>query len=426
MGLQQVLRFTALVPLTKSRRVRFFRVCNEFKEFEFHWHQTSILNWCQISCNYLKREMVIVKTFNVLFSFLKRLYKEYPKSFSFIELMIYCGIFFFSLWIVPFWFWHEKFLARLISSAFGLSFFIVSSLIRQDGLKELGIRLDNIYQSGRECVIICFILTFVITFDVILHFDNFSFDKLFDHSFTHYLISFFKHALLGISQQFFLQSVVLIRIVQIFRNKSISLLSTAMLFSLAHSPNIILMIFTYLFGFICCILFLRNRNIFALGIMHCIVHMASGMVFSLFLAPGFYYYDFKKSVGPAYRGDTLLIAYIGYKRSNLEANPSEKIIVPIFVINKSTAEWDSKDKKHPVFISYHILDEKKHMLEEDNIRTPFNKIMKPGDSAIVDLIVYAPPKKGKYYLEVDIVKERIAWFSKKGGLKTILIPLSIN
>jgi len=370
--------------------------------------------------------MVMVKTFHVLFSFLRNLYKEYPKSFSFIELTIYCGIFFFSLWIVPFWFCHEKFLARLISSALGLSFFILSSLIRQDGLKELGIRLDNIYQSGRECVIICLILASIIAFDVVLHVDDFSFDKLFDHRFTHYLISFSKHALLGISQQFFLQSVVLIRIVQIFRNKSISLLSAAMLFSLAHSPNIMLMIFAYIFGLICCILFLRNRNIFALGMMHCIVHLASGMVFSLFLAPGFYHYDFNKRVGPAYRGHTLFIASMGYKGSNLEANPSEKIIVPVFVINKGTAEWDSKDKEHPVSISYHLLDEKKHMLEEDNIRTPFNKIMKPGDSAMVDLIVYAPSQKGKYYLEVDIVKERIAWFSKKGGLKTILILLSVN
>jgi len=369
--------------------------------------------------------MVIVKTFNVLFSFLERLYKEYPKSFSFIELTIYCGIFFFSLWIVPFWFWHEKSLARLISSAFGLSFFIVSSLIRQDGLKELGIRLDNIYQSGRECIIICFILTFMIATDLVLHFDNFSFDKLFDHSFTHYLISFFKHALLGISQQFFLQSVVLIRIVQIFRNKSISVLSAATLFSLAHSPNIILMIFTYLFGFICCILFLRNRNIFALGIMHCIVHVASGMVFSLFLAPGFYYYDFNKSVGPAYRGDTLLIAYIGYKGSNLEANPSEKITIPVLVINKSTATWDSKDKKHPVFISYHMLDAKGNMVAYENIRTPFNEIIEPGGSAIVNLIVYAPSKAGEYYVEVDIVKERIAWFKDK-GLRTLLIRLSTS
>lgn len=370
-----------------------------------------------------------MKTFNVLFSFLKRLYEGYPKSFSFLELTICCGIFFFYVWIVPFWFSNEKFLARLISSVFGFSLFIVSSLIRQDGLKELGIRLDNIYQSGRECVIAYFILTFMIAFVIFLRFENFYFDKLFDHSFTHYLKSFFEHALSGISQQFFLQSIVLIRIVQIFRHKSTSLLSAAMLFSLAHSPNIKLMIFTYLFGFTCCILFLRNRNILVLGIMHGIGHMISGAVFSAFLVSGvsgFYYYDFSTGIGPTYKGETRLMAHIGYKGGNLEANPSEKIMVPMFVINRSPAKWDSKDEHHPVFISYHILDERKQMLGWDNIRTPFNKIMNPGDSAIVDLIVYAPSKKGKYYLEVDIVKERIAWFSQKGGLKTILIPLSIN
>jgi hypothetical protein len=293
-------------------------------------------------------------------------------------------------------------------------------------LKELGIRLDNIYQSGRECVITYFILIIIIAFVIYLRFDSFSFDELFDQSFTYYLKMFFKHALSGIGQQFFLQSVVLIRMNQIFRNKSIALLSAAMLFSLAHSPNIRLMISSYLFGLICCILFLRNRNIFVLGMMHGMGHMVSGVVFSAFLASGLYNYDFSNRIGPTYKGEILLMAYINYKGGDLEANPSEKIIVPMLVINKGNVEWDSKDKQHPVFISYHILDEKNQMLKWDNIRTPFNKIMKPGDSAMVDLIVYAPPKKGKYILEVDMVKERIAWFSQKGGLKTIRISLSVN
>ena len=367
-----------------------------------------------------------MKTLNVLFSFLKRLYEEHPKSFSFLELMIYCGLFFFSIWIVPFLFSHEISLPHLISFVLGFSFFIVSSFIRQDGLKDLGIRLDNIYQSGRECVITIFILTIIIALVIFLRFDSFPLDEIFNHSFTYYLKKFFKHALSGIGQQFFLQSVVLIRMNQIFRNKSTSLLSASMLFSLAHSPNIRLMISTFLFGLICCILFLRNRNIFVLGMMHGIGHMVAGVVFSAFLASGLYYYDFSNRVGPTYKGEILMMAYIHYKGGDLEANPSEKIIVPMFAINKGTAEWDSKDKQHPVFISYHLLDDKKQMLVWDNIRTPFNKILKPGDSTMVDLIVYAPPKKGKYILEVDMVKEHIAWFSQKGGLKTIRIPLSIN
>ena len=47
------------------------------------------------------------------------------------------------------------------------------------------------------------------------------------------------------------------------------------------------------------------------------------------------------------------------------------------------------------------------------------------DSVMVDLMVDAPSKKGDYYLEVDIVKEKVTWFKNKGS-KTILIPLSIN
>jgi hypothetical protein len=44
---------------------------------------------------------------------------------------------------------------------------------------------------------------------------------------------------------------------------------------------------------------------------------------------------------------------------------------------------------------------------------------------MVDLMVNAPSKKGEYYIEVDIVKEKVAWFKNKDS-KTILIPLSIN
>ena len=64
-------------------------------------------------------------------------------------------------------------------------------------------------------------------------------------------------------------------------------------------------------------------------------------------------------------------------------------------------------------------------MEYDNIRTLFNKKIGTDESVMVDLMVKAPSKKGEYYLEVDIVKEKVAWFKNKGS-KTALISLSIN
>jgi hypothetical protein len=375
------------------------------------------------------------------FIHLKKLFKKYPKAFSCIELAVYTGFFVFNVWIVPFWLWgiyrlnisfseglnflfyklwHGTVYVGFISITFGLLFFVLSSLIRQDSLKELGIRFGNLYKSGRECAII-----FLISIGTILLFSIFYSDQSYPRGVISHLRAFSKYTPWGITkriteglaQQFLLQSVFLVRFLQIFEKKSISLLSAAMLFSLAHSPNISLMFLSFFFGLIVCILFLRNRNIFTLGIMHGVL----SMVFISFLIPGLVS-NFK--IGP-WRGNTEFIASIDYNGRGIETSPSKTIVIPVSVTNKSTATWDSKDKDHPVFISYHLLNAKGEMVQQDNIRTSFNKRIGTDESARVDLMVNAPSKKGEYYLEVDMVKEKVAWFKNKGS-KTIRIPLSIN
>jgi len=173
--------------------------------------------------------------------------------------------------------------------------------------------------------------------------------------------------------------------------------SATLLFSLAHSPNIGLMALSFCFGLVACVLFLRNRNIFTLALMHGIL----SMVFTSFLVPGLVG-DFRK--GP-WKGNAEFIASIDYNGSKVETNPSKTILIPISVINKSAAPWDSKDKDHPVFVSYHLFNAKGDMMEYDNIRTSFNKRIGTDESVRVDLRVNAPSKTGEYYLEVDIVKD---------------------
>jgi hypothetical protein len=220
-----------------------------------------------------------------------------------------------------------------------------------------------------------------------------------------------------IAQQFLLQSVILIRFFQVFERKAVALVSAAMLFSFAHAPNVGLMVLSFLFGLMCCILFSRNRNIFTLGMMHNVI---VGLLFSL-LVPGLM--D-NLRIG-TWRGNTEFIADIDYHGGKVEAKPLEQKVIKIVVTNRSTASWDSRDEEHPVFISYHLLNAKGDMVERDNIRTPFPMIMRTDDSALVDLSVHSPAKKGEYYLEVDVVKEMVVWFKDKGS-KTIFIPLSVD
>ena len=375
------------------------------------------------------------------YDYVNGLYEKYPKAFSSVELVVYTGFFVFNVWIVPFWLWgiyrlniafpegpkllfyklwHGTVVAGAVSLTLGLLFFMLSSSIRQDSLKELGIRFDNLYESGRECAIIS-----LISIVMIVIFSIFPSDKFHSHGLISNLAGFVKRTpwgitkriVEGLAQQFLLQSVFLIRFLQIYGKKSISLLSAATLFSLAHSLNIRLMFLSFFLGLIACVLFLRNRNIFVLGTMHGIL----SIVFTSFLVPGLIG-DFK--IGP-WRGNTELVASIEYDGSKIETNPSKTTVIPISVTNKGIATWDSKEKDYPVFISYHLYNARGDMMEYDNIRTPFNKRIGTDESVMVDLMVNAPAKKGEYYLEVDMVKEKVAWFKNRGS-KTILIPLSVN
>jgi hypothetical protein len=297
---------------------------------------------------------------------------------------------------------------------------VISFLIRRESLKELGIRIDNFHRSGRECAMISVLSIIVVASVSVFYFDRFNMDHLVD-----YFIKIFKEPLWSnlnwisqrIGQQFLLQSVLLIRFLHIFQRKSIVLVSAAMVFSLAHSPNIKLMILSFLFGSICCLLSLRNRNIFTIGLMHAVLIM----VLSPFLIPGLI--DHLK-IGPQ-RGSQEFIADIAYKGDKIIAHPSEKKEIPIFVINKSIATWNSNDQGNPHFISYHLLNAKKGTVQYDNVRTPFREKIQTNESTTVDLLVHVPGEKGDYYLEVDIVKEKVQWFKERGS-KTVLIPLSVN
>jgi hypothetical protein len=340
--------------------------------------------------------MLIVKKFKGILSYLRRLYQRYPKSFSLVELTIYTGIFVLNVWIVPFWLWgiyrlnlpfpegletlfyglwHKTIPVRAISVALGLCVFTLSFFIRGVSFKELGIRFDNIYRSGRECAIASLISISLIAFVSIQYFD-----KSYSQVIVSPLTRFLSYSPWGIirwlsqrtAQQFLLQSVILIRFLKVFEKKAVALVSAAMLFSFAHAPNPRLMVLSFVFGLMCCILFSRNRNIFTLGMMHNVI---VGLLFSL-LVPGLM--D-NLRVG-TWRGNTEFIAELDYHGSKIEAKPLEKKVIKVFVKNKSTARWDSRGEKHPVFISYHLLSAKGEMVEHDNIRTPFPRIMRTDNS----------------------------------------------
>jgi hypothetical protein len=72
----------------------------------------------------------------------------------------------------------------------------------------------------------------------------------------------------SLMQQFLLQSYFLLRLLRLLPGKAAPILAATGIFALAHLPNPILTPITFVWGVIACLLFLRYRNIYALGLAH--------------------------------------------------------------------------------------------------------------------------------------------------------------
>jgi len=72
----------------------------------------------------------------------------------------------------------------------------------------------------------------------------------------------------AVMQQFLMQSYFLLRLLRMLPGKAAPIVVAAGMFSLAHLPNPILTPITMVWGIGACILFLRYRNIYTLGVAH--------------------------------------------------------------------------------------------------------------------------------------------------------------
>jgi hypothetical protein len=69
-------------------------------------------------------------------------------------------------------------------------------------------------------------------------------------------------------QQFILQSYFLLRLLRLMPGKVAPVIAATVIFAMAHLPNPILTPITLIWGTIACVLFLRYRNIYTLGVAH--------------------------------------------------------------------------------------------------------------------------------------------------------------
>lgn len=82
--------------------------------------------------------------------------------------------------------------------------------------------------------------------------------------------SYWGYALWTFVQQFLLQGFFLLRLQRVMPGPISAAFAAANLFAFAHLPNPILTIATIIWGFAACLLFLRYRNLYSLGMAHAI------------------------------------------------------------------------------------------------------------------------------------------------------------
>ncbi len=72
----------------------------------------------------------------------------------------------------------------------------------------------------------------------------------------------------ALMQQFVLQDFFLLRLVRVLPSRRGAVILAATLFAIAHIPNPLLTIVTLLWGLAACVIFLKYRNLYILGLVH--------------------------------------------------------------------------------------------------------------------------------------------------------------
>ena len=90
----------------------------------------------------------------------------------------------------------------------------------------------------------------------------------------------------AVMQQFLLQSYFLSRFLRLTSSRWRAVAAVALLFAIAHIPNPVLTFTTFALGLCCCLLFLRYRNIYTLGIAHGIL----GICFAITVPDHFHHH----------------------------------------------------------------------------------------------------------------------------------------
>ena len=89
--------------------------------------------------------------------------------------------------------------------------------------------------------------------------------------------------------------------------------------------------------------------------------------------------------------------------------------INVKVKNTGAIKWENRGT-NPVFIGYHWINfDTKETVVFDGRRSVLPQlVVNPGEEVTFEMKISSPPSKGKYILQLDLVKEGITWFSYQG------------
>jgi hypothetical protein len=87
----------------------------------------------------------------------------------------------------------------------------------------------------------------------------------------------------------------------------------------------------------------------------------------------------------------------------------------VVVENAGTAPWRTRGAEDGLFLSYHWLDERENPIVWDGLRTPFERVVDPGEELRQTIPIRAPIPPGRYRLAIDLVEEHRFWLAELGN-----------
>jgi hypothetical protein len=163
--------------------------------------------------------------------------------------------------------WTPRPWQRLLYIAAAI-FLVIVTWRSFESVRAMGLRTANLLRS--LWVVIAAVLLAGAVLLLAAHLDTLHRADL-SHGVVAFCKRYWGYALWAFAQQILLQDFFLRRMLRLVSREGAAVLVAAGIFSLAHLPNPILTVVTFLWGLIACTLFLRYRNLYPVGIAHALL-----------------------------------------------------------------------------------------------------------------------------------------------------------